>query len=57
MATHTDPVCGMEVKESGAAGQSEHEGQTYFFCSQSCKEKFDRDPGQYAGGAGQATEG
>jgi YHS domain-containing protein len=46
----------MEVEESGAAGQSEYDGQAYFFCSQSCKEQFDRDPGQYAGGAGQTTE-
>lgn len=31
MATHKDPICGMDVEESEAAGQSEHEGTTYYF--------------------------
>jgi hypothetical protein len=25
-----------------------HKGTSYFFCSKSCKEKFDRNPEQYA---------
>ncbi|MGB7070647.1 MAG: YHS domain-containing protein [Pyrinomonadaceae bacterium] len=48
MATQKDPVCGMQVEESEAAGRSEHEGRTYYFCSQGCKEKFDADPEAYA---------
>jgi Cu+-exporting ATPase len=48
MATHRDPVCGMQVDEGGAAGRSEHEGRAYYFCSASCKRKFDEDPGRYA---------
>ena len=43
-----DPVCGMQVDPARAAGRSEHKGKTYFFCSTSCKAKFDGNPGQYA---------
>ncbi len=46
--TVTDPVCGMEIDATSAAGESEHAGETYFFCSGSCKQKFDRDPAKYA---------
>lgn len=44
MAKHKDPVCGMQIEQSEAAGQSEHEGTTYYFCSATCKEKFDESP-------------
>ena len=47
MAQQTDPVCGMQVDEQRAAGKSEHEGQTYYFCSTGCKTKFDQNPEQY----------
>lgn len=46
--TRRDPVCNMEVDEQRAAGRSQHEGQTYYFCSQGCKDKFDQNPRQYA---------
>jgi Cu+-exporting ATPase len=39
-----DPVCGMTVDPSKAAGISEFHGKTYYFCSKSCKERFDRTP-------------
>jgi Cu+-exporting ATPase len=42
-----DVVCGMEVDRDSAAAQSEFNGRTYFFCSQSCKENFDRQPERY----------
>lgn len=42
-----DPVCGMEVDEKGAAAVSQHKGKTYYFCSEGCKEKFERDPRQF----------
>ena len=49
MATqHTDPVCGMQVDEQNAAGKSDYQGQTYYFCSQGCKKSFDQNPQQYA---------
>ena len=44
-----DPVCGMAVEESKAVSTATHEGTTYYFCSESCKEKFLQDPGRYAG--------
>jgi Cu+-exporting ATPase len=43
-----DPVCQMEVNEQSAEAQSKFQGQTYYFCSQECKDKFDKNPGEYA---------
>ncbi len=40
----TDPVCGMQVDPAKAAGTSEFQGQTYAFCSKSCKTRFDANP-------------
>ena len=42
-----DPVCGMEVSQATAAAASSYEGETYYFCSGGCKQKFDADPGSY----------
>ena len=47
MSNQTDPVCGMQVEESEAAGQSEYEGKTFYFCSTGCKDKFDNSPDDY----------
>ena len=44
-----DPVCGMQVDPTKAAGTSEYQGKTYVFCSAGCKRKFDSNPQQYAG--------
>ena len=55
--TVKDPVCGMEVESDEAAGQSEHDGKTYYFCCNECKTEFDQNPQafvqqkQKAGGA------
>ena len=43
-----DPVCGMEVNASTAAATSQHQGQTIYFCSKECKEKFESNPSAYA---------
>ena len=43
-----DPVCGMTIDEKTAKGQSEYEGQTYYFCSPGCKATFDRNPAKFA---------
>lgn len=53
--THRDPVCNMEVDEQNAAGRSQYQGQDYYFCSQDCKQKFDRNPEQYAPQQGQSA--
>jgi YHS domain-containing protein len=42
-----DPVCKMEVNPASAAAQSEFEGQTFYFCSEACKQKFDASPQRY----------
>ncbi len=55
VAMHTDPICGMQVDDQKAAGQSEHQGQTYYFCSQGCKRKFDENPEQYVGQSGKGA--
>lgn len=45
----TDPVCGMSVDPSHAAGSVVHDGRTYYFCSQSCRQKFQAEPKRYLG--------
>lgn len=45
--TVKDPVCGMGVESATAAGHTVHDGQTYYFCSSKCKDKFDKDPKQF----------
>ncbi len=47
--TVTDPVCGMEVEPRRAVAKEEFEGQTYFFCSGHCLEKFRSAPERYVG--------
>lgn len=47
MGKATDPVCGMQIETSGAAGQSEFEGRTYYFCSLACKDSFDANPARF----------
>jgi YHS domain-containing protein len=42
-----DPVCGMFIEEEEAEAESQYQGQTYFFCSEECKEEFDAEPDRY----------
>jgi Cu+-exporting ATPase len=46
MAT-IDPVCGMSVEPASAAGSHTHAGQTYYFCSLPCRDRFAADPARY----------
>lgn len=41
-----DPICGMTVDPTTAAGQYEYQGVTYYFCAASCLETFTADPEQ-----------
>jgi Cu+-exporting ATPase len=44
-----DPVCGMDIVPGQARGGSaDYAGQTYWFCSTTCREKFVADPKRYA---------
>jgi YHS domain-containing protein len=45
--TVTDPVCGMRLRRSDAREQADYRGHAYFFCSQECREKFERRPGSF----------
>lgn len=42
-----DPVCGMLIEDTTAPAQSQYFGETYYFCSQSCKEAFEEEPEEY----------
>jgi len=42
-----DPVCGMTVDPATAAHRADHDGETYYFCSAGCREKFVADPACY----------
>jgi Cu+-exporting ATPase len=42
-----DPVCGMKILPEKAAGKQEYEGQTYYFCGQSCLDKFKANPASF----------
>jgi Cu+-exporting ATPase len=44
-----DPVCNMTIEDKDAVGTSIYKGITYYFCSQSCKENFDKDPDAFVG--------
>src|SRR5688572_24000264 len=42
-----DPVCGMSVTVATAKHKTEHQGQTYYFCCNGCKTKFEAEPQKY----------
>ena len=37
----------MDVDEKNAPAETEYAGDTYYFCSNECKEKFEADPERY----------
>ena len=39
-----DPVCGMSVNSASAAGSYKYKGESYYFCSTHCLDKFREDP-------------
>ena len=48
MATAIDPICKMNVDtDNPPGGQSEHQGNTYYFCSPGCKVAFEKEPEKY----------
>jgi Cu+-exporting ATPase len=42
-----DPVCHMKIMDKAEALTYEHEGHTYYFCSEKCREAFTKDPAKY----------
>jgi Cu+-exporting ATPase len=47
--SHRDPVCGMTVSPETAAASLEHDGETYYFCSQGCRTGFSLKPEAFLG--------
>src|SRR5689334_10754593 len=45
--TKIDPICGMTVDPQHAAGHVEYKGETYYFCSTHCVQKFREDPERF----------
>jgi Cu+-exporting ATPase len=45
--TVKDPVCGMEIDVENAAASEEHDGHTFYFCSEGCHRAFLADPHRY----------
>jgi CBS-domain-containing membrane protein len=43
----TDPVCGTHVPMTGGAASVVFGGQTYHFCSEDCRERFNARPEDY----------
>lgn len=46
MKSH-DPICGMDIEIKTALAKREHMGRTFYFCSSSCVDQFDKDPHRY----------
>ena len=42
-----DPVCGMTIDPADAVGHFDYNGQTYYFCAESCLEQFRENPEQF----------
>ena len=42
-----DPVCGMSIDPTTAKFSAEHAGETHYFCSVKCHDKFKADPAAY----------
>ena len=49
-----DPVCGMMVAAEKAAAKIEHAGNTYYFCSTRCAERFSDEPEKFLAAPGTA---
>ncbi len=46
-----DPVCGMDVDPAKpGAKKAAYEGKTYYFCSDTCKREFEKNPAKFAPG-------
>jgi len=43
-----DPVCGMSVDPATATQQADFGGETYYFCSAGCLERFTSSPAEFA---------
>jgi Cu+-exporting ATPase len=44
----TDPVCGMQIQVEKAVAKVEYQGKTYYFCTEACRDQFQKNPAKYA---------
>lgn len=51
-----DPVCGMDVNTNNAGAYREFDGQRYYFCRDSCLEKFQAGPAKFTAQAQASTQ-
>lgn len=51
---HRDPICGMRADEDGPT--MTYDGQTYYFCSETCRNAFEENPQTYLGTGETADE-
>ena len=42
-----DPVCGMQVERTTAPIRLRHQGEEFFFCSEDCRDRFQRHPDRF----------
>jgi YHS domain-containing protein len=47
-----DPVCNLDLKAMHGKFAYDFEDETYWFCSEACKEEFAAQPGKYHQKAG-----
>ena len=43
-----DPVCGMQVQTANAPARATHEGRTFYFCADRCRERFEGEPARFS---------
>ncbi|HEX4807481.1 MAG TPA: heavy metal translocating P-type ATPase [Bryobacteraceae bacterium] len=55
--TVKDPVCGMIVDPHTAKAHTGYKGVEYYFCSPSCRSKFEQGPNKYLSRRAPASEG
>jgi len=45
--TVADPVCGMKLRVKDVRHTLEYHNDIYYFCSEICRNNFERDPEKY----------
>jgi len=51
-----DPACGVEVDPTNPGAATTHQGTTYVFCSEGCREHFEANPDQYVDSTTESVE-
>lgn len=44
---HVDPVCGMELTSHDVVTSAQYGNETYYFCSEECRRRFEKQPSVY----------